>query len=100
MSSKQTRPCFSCGKKLDSVFNDDESFQPLDGVYFHSVGNYGSTQIDGLERKKHHVEIYVCDECIVGKAYKIDVCEKDKFICKYEDYDYMLGRNNEKDSQK
>lgn len=94
-STKQTRPCFSCGKKLNSVFNDDESFQPERGVYFYSVGNYGSTQIDGLERANHRVEIYVCDECIIGKSYKIDVCEKDKFVCKYDDYDDMLGRKKE-----
>lgn len=64
--------CFSCGKELEPVFEDLNFHSPTyGGIYFTSVGNFGSTVFDCGQHYEKYLEIYVCDECLVGKSHKI-----------------------------
>jgi len=71
--------CIICNKILHRVDNEEDiKNPPMDGIYFSSVGNYGSSVYDGGEFEGHRLEIYVCDECLKDKADQILFIQKTK----------------------
>jgi hypothetical protein len=61
-------PCIVCHQPLESVFPEVGN-QPNGGLVFRSSGNYGSTVYDPVEvltGRHQHLQINVCDPCIVA----------------------------------
>lgn len=55
-------PCFSCGKKLEPVWDDlPDSWQASGAARFVSYGQYGS-EFDPMDGS--FLAINICDECI------------------------------------
>lgn len=63
--------CIVCGKKLKSVHPDskDVKYPPVNGIYLHSSGNYGSRVFDALMGE--FLECYICDDCLIKNKSKI-----------------------------
>ena len=62
-------PCIVCDKPLKNVFGfkSTQSNQPYGGTSFHTSGHYGSTIYDEMGSGKH-IEINVCDTCLLRAA--------------------------------
>ena len=67
-------PCFGCGKALEWIFKDSSEEDELPtnqswgAVLFTSPGNFGSQAYDDGYR---HLEINICDECLVAGAERV-----------------------------
>jgi hypothetical protein len=78
--TKYDRVCFACGKQMKTAFGESDAFDPHeipllspnDGIYFKSLGNYGSTVYDPLNDHEY-LHIIVCDECLKKNADRICV---------------------------
>jgi hypothetical protein len=58
--------CIVCDKAL--VNWDNSPNQPCDGLAFHTSGHWPSSLFDSMG--DGHLEISICDECLVRKASK------------------------------
>lgn len=58
-----------CDKQLSPVA-EDTPYQPNDGVYLRTHGNYGSTVFDSIF-KEEFLEMYICDPCLLAKVDSI-----------------------------
>lgn len=65
--SQSALPCIVCGTSLRNVHDDAEN-QPDEGVYAIVPGNYGSRVFDPFDGT--HLEINVCDPCLVEAGEK------------------------------
>lgn len=59
MAERKTRPCFACGKRIDTKEHPD---MPTRALIFESRGNYGSTIFDN---DGGTIRIYIHDACFV-----------------------------------
>lgn len=71
-----TRKCFICEKQLYGACSDDGMFgehefkePPSEAIVFSTVGNFGSTVLDGLEFEGKYIEITICDECYTKRTH-------------------------------
>ncbi len=70
-------PCIVCRKQLREVQADFTENQPEDGSSFSSRGAYGSTVFDPMDGS--HVEVNICDECLVAAGERGDVLSGKNF---------------------
>lgn len=68
-----TLPCFCCGKQLESAVHDSTMVynQPSEGAAFISHGGYGCTVFDPIGRSGRHLELNICDECLLRNKERV-----------------------------
>ena len=79
--------CVCCNKELEDALDHKDS-PTLDGIYFRSYGNFGSTVFDGGEFTGEYLELYLCDECLVGRSHKIHHYKK----CNVEQGEFIVNK--------
>ncbi len=61
--------CVICHKSLENL--DEDGFQPLKGLAFHTYGHYGSQKFDPMDGS--YLELAICDDCLVETALQHNV---------------------------
>jgi hypothetical protein len=68
-----TLTCVCCGVVLTPVFEENDCFQPNEGIICSSEGNYGSTRFDPIteEERGDTLLFFLCDDCLVERRDSI-----------------------------
>lgn len=65
--------CVRCDKQLSPVTDDDECYQPYNGIVCTSSGNYGSCVFDPMVDDKQLL-FFLCDSCIEARVERLSIC--------------------------
>lgn len=79
--------CIVCGHHCEPGFesDDDRRTPPGDGACFQAYGNFGTTLFDPPpSAPESHLEIVVCDWCLIDQAARVRVFMKDGSVGRFE----------------
>lgn len=84
--------CIVCNQPLSpsmSIDSDDDCYTPVnDGVHFQAYGNYGSSIFDLPDPPASHIEVVICDWCLIEKSNQVRL-----YMKKYEEFEeFKVGR--------